>query len=110
MKLIAEIEDCCAPLLAAPLSDDEAERMANALRVVADPARLRLVNLLASRPEVCVCDLCPPLGLSQPTVSHHLKVLRDAGLVDREKRGRWAFYSLRPEPLEALRAALAPRS
>lgn len=108
VKLIAELEDCCAPLLSAPIAEDEAVRMASALRVMADPARLRLVNLLAQRPESCVCDLTPVLGLTQPTVSHHLKVLYEAGLLDREQRGRWVYYRLRRGPLEALRNAFAP--
>ena len=108
LKLIAEIEDCCSPLLSAPIAEEEAERMASALRVLADPARLRIVNLLAGRDESCVCDLTEPLGLGQPTVSHHLRVLHEAGLLDRDKRGRWVFYRLRPEPLEAVRTALAP--
>jgi ArsR family transcriptional regulator len=109
VKLIAEIEECCVPVLAPGLSEGEAERLAGALRVVADPARLRLVNLLAAAPsgEACVCELTAPLGLTQPTVSHHLRVLHEAGLLDREPRGRWVFYRLRPEPLASLRDALA---
>ena len=108
MREIATFEACCAPLAAAPLDAGQAEDMAGALRVLADPARLRLVSLLASGGEACVCELVVPLGLSQPTVSHHLKVLFDAGLIDRERRGRWVFYRLRPEPLEALAAAVTP--
>ena len=108
MKLIAEIEDCCSPILTAPMAEEDAERMASALRVLADPARLRIVSLLAGRDESCVCDLMEPLGLRQPTVSHHLRVLHEAGLLDREQRGRWVYYRLRPEPLEAVRTALAP--
>jgi ArsR family transcriptional regulator len=83
--------------------------LAAAFKVIADPARLRLLSLIASKPdgEACVCDLIEPLALSQPTVSHHLKVLHDAGLVRREKRGTWAFYALVPERLDALRDALA---
>src|SRR6266496_3678480 len=98
-------EECCPAMLDAPLSADEALDLAGALRVVADPARLRLVSLIASsdRAEACVCDLTEPLGLSQPTVSHHLKVLADAGVLHREKRGRWAYYRVDPEPLELLR-------
>jgi ArsR family transcriptional regulator len=110
VKLLGVIsEECCPQLLRAPLAADEAEDMAAALRVVADPARLRLVSLLgtAEAGEVCVCDLTEPLGVSQPTVSHHLKVLADAGLVLREQRGRWAYFRLVPERLELLRDALA---
>ena len=84
--------------------------MAAALKVIADPARLRLVSLLAAAldQEACVCDLTAPLGLSQPTVSHHLKVLAGAGLVEREQRGKWAFFRLVPERLAIVRQALTP--
>jgi ArsR family transcriptional regulator len=97
-------------MLRAPLGAAEAEEMAAALKVIADPARLQLVSLLAaaSDQEACVCDLTEPLGLSQPTVSHHLKVLADSGLVEREQRGRWAFFRLVPERLEIVRRALTP--
>lgn len=111
MKLIAIDEACCPPFLEEPIRPEEAERLAGALRVLADPARLRLLSLIASRPETeaCVCELTGPLGLSQPTVSHHLKVLHEAGILEREKRGRWAFYRLDPEPLRLLRGALMDR-
>jgi ArsR family transcriptional regulator len=104
--------ECCPQVLVAPIDAEQADQMAAALRVIADPARLRLVSILsaAERGEVCVCDLTTPLGLSQPTVSHHLKVLADAGLVEREKRGRWACYRVVPERLDLLRAALTPAS
>jgi ArsR family transcriptional regulator len=85
---------CCAPLSAPSLSDEEAAATATVFRALADPARVRLVHLLAARESVCVCELQEPLGLSQPTVSHHLKKLTDAGLLRREQRGRWAHYSL----------------
>jgi ArsR family transcriptional regulator len=110
MKLIQTIDvECCPQVMAAPLGDAEADRLAAALRVLADPARLRLLSIIGADPdgEACVCDLTEPLGLSQPTVSHHLKVLADAGLVGREQRGRWVYYWVRPEPLELLRGALA---
>ena len=110
MKLIQTIDaECCPQLLAAPLDEDAAERLAAALRVLADPARLRLLGIIGSHPrgEACVCDLIGPVGLSQPTVSHHLKVLSDAGLVGREQRGRFAYYWVIPEPLDLLRGALA---
>jgi ArsR family transcriptional regulator len=107
---IGSFEACCAPLATAPLGAAQAEDMAGALRVLADPARLRLVSLLATTQEACVCELTIPLGLSQPTVSHHLKVLSEAGLIERERRGRWVFYRLRPEPLEALATAVTPPS
>jgi ArsR family transcriptional regulator, arsenate/arsenite/antimonite-responsive transcriptional repressor len=107
MKTIQRIEACCAPLLSAPLSADGAEQLAAALKVVADPARLRLLSLIGAQPdrEACVCDLTGPLGLSQPTVSHHLKVLADAGLLEREQRGRWAYFRVLPERLGVLRDA-----
>jgi ArsR family transcriptional regulator len=111
VKLIQTIDaTCCPAVLSAPLDEDDAERLAGALRVLADPARLRLLSLIGatSAGESCVCDLTEPLGLSQPTVSHHLKVLADAGLVHREQRGRWAYFRVNPEPLELLRGALAP--
>jgi ArsR family transcriptional regulator, arsenate/arsenite/antimonite-responsive transcriptional repressor len=103
------LEACCTQLGPAPLSPAEAERMAGALRVLADPVRLQIVSLLAGADEACVCDLTPSVGVSQPTVSHHMKVLSEAGLVEREQRGRWAFYRLRPEQLAAVAQALAPR-
>src|SRR5947207_15678879 len=101
---------CCAPLLAAPLSDVDAEELAKGFHALADPARLRLLSLIAAQPvgEVCACDLVKPLGKSQPTVSHHLKVLYEAGLVDKDKRGSWIWYRVVPERLDALRAARAP--
>ena len=101
-------EACCPQVLDAPIDADQAAQMATALKVIADPARLRLVSLLASAGEACVCDLTAPLGLSQPTISHHLKVLADAGLVRREQRGKWAYYRMVPERLEPLRRAFAP--
>ena len=110
VKLIQQIDEaCCPPFLTEPLAEADADRLAGALRVVAEPARLRLLSLIASRPEseACVCELTEPLGLSQPTVSHHLKVLHEAGVLDREKRGRWVFYRLNAEPLRLLRQALA---
>lgn len=109
-KEIAQLEDCCTPLGPAQLSGEEADRMASALRVLADPARLQIVSLLAGTEEACVCELTPALGVSQPTVSHHLRVLSEAGLLEREQRGRWAYYRLRPEPLRLVADALAPRA
>jgi ArsR family transcriptional regulator len=109
MKLIQEIDPCCPPLLSAPLGADDAETLATALQALADPARLRLLSLIASCPEseACGCDLTAPVGLSQPTVSHHLKVLHEAGLLDRERRGKWVYFKVRPEPLASLRSVLA---
>ncbi len=110
MKLILTIDAACCPqVMTEPLDETGAEALAAALRVLADPARLRLLSFIAAHEggEACVCDLTEPLGLSQPTVSHHLKVLTDAGLLTREQRGRWAFFRVRHEPLELLRGALA---
>jgi ArsR family transcriptional regulator, arsenate/arsenite/antimonite-responsive transcriptional repressor len=98
---------CCTPLGAPSLTDDQAEAMAQLFKALADPHRVKILNLLATSPDpVCVCEFTEPLGLSQPTVSHHLKKLIDAGLLDREQRGTWAYYSLRPNALGNLAAAL----
>ena len=99
---------CCEPVLGGALSEAEAEDLAAAFKVLADPARLRLLSLIASTDEMCACDLIEPVGRSQPTVSHHLSVLTDAGLLTREKRGKWAWYRLVPERLKVLRDALGP--
>lgn len=98
--------DCCTPL-GAPMSAEAAGKMASAMQVLADPARLRALSLITRAGEACVCQLTGPLGLSQPTVSHHLKVLQDAGLLEREKRGRWAFYRPILAPLRELADSLA---
>ena len=107
---VKPITACCDPVLAAPLDEAQAEELADALRVIADPARLRLLSLIATQTtgEACACDLVAPLGRSQPTVSHHLSVLVDAGLLAREKRGKWAWYRVLPDRFEVLRAVLAP--
>jgi ArsR family transcriptional regulator len=90
--------NCCAPLRASTLSDDEAEANAALFAALADPARVRIVNFVATSDDpVCACHLIEPLGLSQPTVSHHLKRLVDAGLLEREQRGKWAYFTLTPE-------------
>jgi ArsR family transcriptional regulator len=105
LDTVAEPVLCCAPLAAPTLSDDEAEATAELFKALGDPARVRIVNVLATSGEpVCVCNLVEPLGLSQPTVSHHLKKLLDVGLVDREQRGKWAYFSLKPAALEKLAA------
>lgn len=102
-------DDCCPAVLSTPLSEDKAGDLARDFAVLADPVRLRLLSLLASAPagEACVCELVEPLERSQPTVSHHLKVLGDAGLVTGEKRGRWVWYRPVPERLDRLRSVLA---
>ncbi|MDO9378449.1 MAG: metalloregulator ArsR/SmtB family transcription factor [Nocardioidaceae bacterium] len=97
-------EACCAPLVSAPLGADEAVELAATMKALADPTRLRLLSLVAAHEggEACVCDLTGPVGLSQPTVSHHLKKLVDAGLLTREQRGVWAFYAVRTAALGAV--------
>jgi ArsR family transcriptional regulator len=104
----SKITACCSPLLEGRLTKAGAEELADAFKAIADPARLRLLSFLATQPsgEACVCYLTEPLGLSQPTVSHHLKILFDAGLLDRERRGTWVFYRIVPERVAALRDAL----
>lgn len=105
---VIELDDgvCCAPLMAAPLSEDEAEELARVFAALADPVRLRLLSLVAAADEVCSCDLEDPLGKSQPTISHHTKALAEAGLITGEKRGRWMMWRIVPDRLAALRAAL----
>jgi ArsR family transcriptional regulator len=101
-------EECCPALLTAPLSEDEAEKLATVFKALGDPVRLRLLSMIASREggEVCVCDLTPAFDLSQPTVSHHLKLLKQAGLIGSERRGTWVFYRLLPEATDRLAAVL----
>jgi ArsR family transcriptional regulator len=100
---------CCPPVLHRRLGKADAEQLALAFKAIADPARLRLVSFIAAQPsgEACVCHLTKPLGITQPTVSHHLRVLYEAGVLDRERRGTWVYYRIVPERLAALRAALA---
>jgi ArsR family transcriptional regulator, arsenate/arsenite/antimonite-responsive transcriptional repressor len=109
MNTLATIAASCPPLLQEPLAAEDADQLASALKVLADPARLRLLSLIQAQPdhEACVCHLTQPLGLTQPTVSHHLKVLLQAGLVDREQRGSWAYFRVKTEPLALLRDVLA---
>ena len=99
---------CCSPLQRQPLSIEQAERVVPLLKAMADPVRLRLVSLVASHEggEACVCDLTDAFELSQPTISHHLKVLHDTGLLDRSKRGTWVYYRVRPEALASLAALI----
>jgi ArsR family transcriptional regulator, arsenate/arsenite/antimonite-responsive transcriptional repressor len=109
VRTIATVAPSCPPLLQEPLARRDAEQLAGALKAIADPARLQLLSLIQAQPghEACVCHLTEPLGLSQPTVSHHLKVLLQAGLVERDQRGSWAYFRVREEPLAALRELLA---
>lgn len=106
---IVAVDDCCPAVLSSPLSEAKAGDLARDFAVLADPVRLRLLSLLGSAPagEVCVCELVEPLDRSQPTVSHHLKILVDAGLVVGEKRGRWVWYRLVADRLDRLRSVLA---
>jgi ArsR family transcriptional regulator len=99
---------CCSPLAKEPMSQDAAERISPLLKALADPVRLRLVSLVAAHEdaEACVCDLNDAFDLSQPTISHHLKVLHEAGLLDRSKRGTWVYYRLRADALADLAALL----
>jgi ArsR family transcriptional regulator, arsenate/arsenite/antimonite-responsive transcriptional repressor len=108
--------ECCVPLAAEPLTAEQADGVVPMLKAVADPARLRLLSLVLSHEggEACVCDLLPHFDLSQPTISHHLKVLHESGLLAREKRGTWVYYIARPEAMAALgslfNAAPAPKT
>jgi ArsR family transcriptional regulator len=108
MNLIQTVEACCPVVRGSPLDPSAADRVAAAFKVLADPARLRLFTVIAANEQACVCNLTDEIGLSQPTVSHHLKVLHDAGFIAREKRGTWAYYRIVPEAVSILRAALAP--
>lgn len=98
--------DCCEPI-AGGLAHAEATELAGLFKALADPARLMIVSMLANADEVCVCDLTEPLGLSQPTVSHHIKQLREAGFITSERRGKWIYHRLAPERLDAVRQAIA---
>ena len=102
------IEPCCDPVLVEPLDHTEADELAAAFRVLADPVRLRLLSLVATAPdgELCACDVVDMIGRSQPTVSHHLSILADAGLLAREQRGRWAYFRVDPDRVAVLRDAL----
>ena len=96
---------CCAPLAAAALDEEEAVATAELFKALSDPARVRIVNVLATNGEpICACEFEPALGLSQPTVSHHLKKLTEAGLIEREQRGKWAYFSLKRHAVEKLAA------
>jgi ArsR family transcriptional regulator, arsenate/arsenite/antimonite-responsive transcriptional repressor len=112
LPLIEATSECCQSILEAPVDEREADQLARGFAALADPSRLRLFSMIASRPEgeVCACALVVPMGKSQPTVSHHLRILYEAGLVDRERRGTWIWYRVAPGRLEALRAALAPEA
>jgi len=106
----ADKDSCCTSLLDAPLDERQAAELARGFAALADPARLQILSILSAAPtgEVCVCEFVGPLGKSQPTVSHHLKVLGDAGLVNGERRGKWVWYRLVDDRLAELHGALVP--
>ncbi|SDZ32150.1 ArsR family transcriptional regulator [Amycolatopsis xylanica] len=113
-KTVLDVEDvtvgggCCAPLVAAPLNAEQAVDLSKAFKALGDPVRLRLLSLITSaESETCVCDLSAAFDLTGPTISHHLKVLREAGLIDSERRGTWVYYWPRPENLSRLSTLLA---
>jgi ArsR family transcriptional regulator, arsenate/arsenite/antimonite-responsive transcriptional repressor len=110
--LLPLAEACCTPLLRQPITASQAADLARLLKALADPTRLRLVSMVAAHEsgEACVCELTEPLGLTQPTVSHHLKILLEAGIFTRDKRGVWAYYALVPSALDALSAILSSTS
>jgi ArsR family transcriptional regulator len=95
---------CCSPLAREPITEEQSRQIAPLLKALADPVRLRLMSMVLSRQggEACVCDLTPAFDLSQPTISHHLKVLHDAGLLDRDKRGVWVYYQAKPQAMAAI--------
>ncbi|MFB4350446.1 ArsR/SmtB family transcription factor [Microbacterium sp. CR_7] len=101
---LRDLAACCSPVVGSPIDAATAEQAALALKAIADPARLRILSMVAAHidREACVCDLTEPLGLQQSTVSHHLRILVDAGLLSREKRGTWAYYSLNPGALDSI--------
>ena len=101
-------ESCCGSVLTAPLSQPDAEVLARGFAALADPVRLRLLSMIAATDEVCSCNLLQPHGKSQPTISHHTKALAEAGLITGDKRGRWVYWKLVPERVDALRHALGP--
>jgi ArsR family transcriptional regulator len=103
---------CCSPVTGGIVSDEAANTLARLFKALGEPVRVKLLSLIAAAPdaEACVCDLTAPVELSQPTVSHHMKILVEAGLVTREQRGKWAYYAVVPDTLGLLAGALAPRS
>jgi ArsR family transcriptional regulator len=105
---VPSLDECCPSVLSAPLDAADAAELATGFSALSDPVRLRVLSMLADAPEgeVCVCDFVDPLGKSQPTISHHLKILSEAGLVQSEKRGRWVWYSLNRDRLAVLRSAI----
>jgi ArsR family transcriptional regulator len=105
-KLSSAGQGCCPPLAISPLSAEQASGLAPMFKALGDPVRLRLLSMIASAAEVCVCDLTDAFDVSGPTISHHLRVLREAGLVDCERRATWVYYWIKPEALRSLSALL----
>lgn len=108
LEVLGQQDACCPGLLTAPLDEDQAAELARVFKALGDPVRLRLLSMIASRAggEVCVCDLTPGFDLSQPTISHHLKLLKQAGLIDSERRGTWVYYRLLPQMTDRLAGIL----
>ena len=108
---VGDVTACCSPLTGGALDSAAAERLASVFNALGDPARVKLVSLIAASEggEACICDLTGPLGLSQPTVSHHMRMLVDVGLVSREQRGKWAYYRVISEALDRIAAAVSTR-
>lgn len=110
VPLLSDAGACCSPLTGGALDDDQAERLARLFKALGDPTRVKLVSLIAATEagEACICDLTEPVGLAQPTVSHHMKLLAEAGLVTREQRGKWAYYRVDGDTLRAVARAISP--
>jgi ArsR family transcriptional regulator len=111
LLVLNDLDACCSPLTGGVLDLESAERLARLFKALGDPTRVRLLSMIAATEgrEACICDLTAPVGLSQPTVSHHMKQLVDAGLVSREQRGKWAYYAVVDESLNSLARALTSR-
>jgi ArsR family transcriptional regulator, arsenate/arsenite/antimonite-responsive transcriptional repressor len=109
LEVLDETIACCTPIGVDPMSPEQAEVVVALLKALADPVRLRLMSLIAATDEACVCDLTTPFDVSQPTISHHLRVLREAGLVDSERRGTWVWYRARREALDAVGSLFGDR-
>jgi ArsR family transcriptional regulator len=107
---LAAMDACCSPLVREPLSAPQAVELARVFKAIADPVRLRLLSMIASHEggEACVCDLTDAFALTGPTISHHLKVLRESGLITGDRRGTWVYYRVHPEVLARLSAVLVP--
>jgi ArsR family transcriptional regulator len=108
--ITTDLTACCSPVTGGILAEDAADRLAHVFKALGDPTRVRLLSLIAAADggEACICDLTEPVGLSQPTVSHHMRLLVDAGLIHREQRGKWAYYRVVQESLTALAGVLSP--